>query len=81
MDLFRPTRTLSLGGNKYGFVIVYDYSRCTWYTSLHIKMSLLSSLKYSIKEFKMKNDFVFLLSEVTMGLSLRILSLDQSVKE
>ena len=28
--MFGPTRTLSLGGNKYGFVIVDDYSRYTW---------------------------------------------------
>ena len=30
MDLFGPTRTSSLGGKKYGFVIVDDYSRYTW---------------------------------------------------
>ena len=30
MDLFGITRTLSLGGNKYGFVIGDDYSRYTW---------------------------------------------------
>ena len=30
MDLFGPTRTTSLGGKKYGLVIVDDYSRFTW---------------------------------------------------
>ena len=30
MDLFEPTRTLSLGGKKYDFDIVDDYSRYTW---------------------------------------------------
>ena len=30
LDLFGPTRTLSLGGNKYGLVIVDDFSRFTW---------------------------------------------------
>jgi len=30
MDLFGPSRTKSLGGNYYGLVIVYDYSRFTW---------------------------------------------------
>jgi len=30
MDLFRPSRTMSLGGNYYGLVIVDDYSRFTW---------------------------------------------------
>ena len=28
--VFGPTRTLSLGGKKYGFVIIDDYSRYTW---------------------------------------------------
>ena len=29
IDLFGPTRTTSLGGKKYGLVIVDDYSRFT----------------------------------------------------
>jgi len=30
LNLFGPTRMLSLGGKKYGFVILDDYSRDTW---------------------------------------------------
>jgi hypothetical protein len=30
MDLFGPVTYLSIGGNKYGLVIVDDYSRFTW---------------------------------------------------
>ena len=30
MDLFGPTMTTSLGGRKYGLVIVDDYSHFTW---------------------------------------------------
>jgi len=30
MDLFGPTRTASIGGEKYAFVIVDDFSRFTW---------------------------------------------------
>ena len=30
IDLFEPSRTMSLGGNYYGLVIVDDYSRYTW---------------------------------------------------
>ena len=30
MDLMRPTQTESLGGKKYTFVIVDDFSRFTW---------------------------------------------------
>ena len=30
IDLFGPTRTTSLGGKSYGFVIVDNFSRYTW---------------------------------------------------
>ena len=30
LDLFGPSRTMSIGGNFYGLVIVDDYSRFTW---------------------------------------------------
>ena len=30
MDLFGPVAYLSIGGNKYGFVIVDDYTHFTW---------------------------------------------------
>ena len=30
MDLFGPTRTLSLGGKHYGFVVVDIFSRFSW---------------------------------------------------
>jgi transposase InsO family protein len=30
MDIFGPVAYASIGGNKYGFVIVDDYSRYTW---------------------------------------------------
>ena len=30
MDIFGPVAYISLGGNKYGFIIVDDYSRFTW---------------------------------------------------
>ncbi|WP_161594444.1 integrase catalytic domain-containing protein, partial [Flagellimonas alvinocaridis] len=37
MDLVGPTRTLSLGGRSYAFVIVDDFSRFTWVIFLHSK--------------------------------------------
>jgi len=37
MDLFGPTRMLSLGGKKYGFVMIDDYSSYTWVYSLAFK--------------------------------------------
>jgi hypothetical protein len=30
MDLFGPIAYISIDGNKYGFVIIDDYSRFTW---------------------------------------------------
>jgi len=30
MDLFGPSRTMSLGGNYYSLVVVDDYSNLTW---------------------------------------------------
>jgi hypothetical protein len=30
MDLFGPVAYISIGGNKYGLVIVDDYSHFTW---------------------------------------------------
>jgi hypothetical protein len=30
MDLFGPIAYISIGGNKYGLIIVDDYSRFTW---------------------------------------------------
>ena len=37
MDLFGPTRTTSLGGKKYGLVIIDDFTRFTWVLFLAYK--------------------------------------------
>ena len=37
MDLFGPSRTMSLGGNLYALVVVDDFSRFTWTLFLHSK--------------------------------------------
>jgi hypothetical protein len=37
MDLFGPIAYISIGGNKYGLVIVDDYTRFTWVFFLHDK--------------------------------------------
>jgi len=37
MDLFGPSRTVSLGGNYYALVIVDDFSRYTWTLFLESK--------------------------------------------
>jgi len=37
LDLFGPSRTISIGGNYYALVIVDDYSRFTWTLFLPLK--------------------------------------------
>ncbi|XP_019226340.1 PREDICTED: uncharacterized protein LOC109207804 [Nicotiana attenuata] len=44
LDLFGPTRTASIGGRKYAFVIVDDFSRFTWFNEKRIATSLLSEV-------------------------------------
>ena len=43
LDLFGPTRTTSLGGRKYGLVVVDDFSRFTWVSFLAHKDEAFSS--------------------------------------
>jgi transposase InsO family protein len=55
MDLFGPVSYISIGGNKYGLVIVDDYSRFTWVFFLHDK----SETQGTIKKFarQAQNEF------------------------
>jgi len=46
MDLFGPSRTMSLGGNYYALVIVDDISRFTWTLFLESKSDAFYALKY-----------------------------------
>jgi transposase InsO family protein len=45
MDLFGPVAYISIGGNKYGLVIVDDYSRFTWVLFLQDKSETQEVLK------------------------------------
>jgi hypothetical protein len=49
MDLFGPTQYTSIGGNKYGFVIVDDYTRYTWVFFLVDKSDVFATFKSFIK--------------------------------
>ena len=55
MDLFGPVPYISIGGNKYGFVIVDDYSRFTWVFFLQDK----SEVQETFKKFarRAQNEF------------------------
>jgi transposase InsO family protein len=49
MDLFGSVAYLSLGGNKYGLVIVDDYSRFTWVFFLYDKCQVQEKVKILIR--------------------------------
>jgi transposase InsO family protein len=49
MDLFGPTQYTSIGGNKYGFVIVDDFTRYTWVFFLVDKSDVFVTFKSFVK--------------------------------
>jgi transposase InsO family protein len=55
MDLFGPVAYLSLGGNKYGLVIVDDYSHFTWVFFLQDKSETQEVLKKFLR--RTQNEF------------------------
>jgi transposase InsO family protein len=55
MDLFGPTTYTSVGGNKYGFVIVDDYTRYTWVVFLVDKSDVFATFKSFVK--RIHNEF------------------------
>jgi transposase InsO family protein len=56
IDLFGHIAYISIGGNKYGIVIVDDYSRFTWVFFLHDKSETQEVLKKFLKRAKNKFD-------------------------
>jgi transposase InsO family protein len=55
MDLFRLTTYISVGGNKYSFVIVDDFSTYTWVAFLVDKSDVFTTFKTFIK--RVQNEF------------------------
>lgn len=55
MDLFGPTTYTSIGGNKYGFVIVGDYTRYSWVLFLYDKSEVYDLFKSFVK--RVQNEF------------------------
>jgi hypothetical protein len=49
MDLFGPTTYISIGGSKYGFVIVDDFTRYAWVFFLIDKSDVFATFKTFIK--------------------------------
>ena len=75
IDLFGPSRTPSLGGKSYAFVIVDDFSRYTWIFFLSQKNEAFYEFQSFATKFKMKKVLQSLALEVIMGENLRILTL------
>jgi transposase InsO family protein len=55
MDLFGPISYISIDGNKYGLIIVDDYSYFTWVFFLHNKSETQEVLKKFLK--RAQNEF------------------------
>ena len=53
VDLFGPTMYTSIGGNKYGFVMVDDFTRYTWVFFLVDRVMCLQPSRHSSREFIM----------------------------
>jgi transposase InsO family protein len=56
MDLFGPIAYISIGGNKYGLVIIDDYSRFTWVFFLQDKSETQEVLKKFLRRTQNKFD-------------------------
>ena len=59
MDLFGPSRTMSLGGNYYALVIVDDFSRFTWTLFLESKSDTFSAFKKLARRMQNTKNFSF----------------------
>jgi nicotinamidase-related amidase len=55
MDLFGPIAYINIDGNKYGLIIVDDYSHFTWVFFLHDKSEMQEVLKKFLK--RAQNEF------------------------
>ena len=57
MDLFGPVAYLSISGNKYGLVIIDDYSRFTWIFFVYDKIQVQEKVKIFIRRAQKEFDF------------------------
>ena len=72
MDLFGPSRTMSIGGNYYGLVVVDDFSRYTWTLILVTKDEAFSAYKKLAKIIQNEkncslNQFISLLHLISLA--------------
>jgi len=57
MDLFGPTRTTSLSGKRYGYVLVDDYSRFTWVFFLSHKNEAFHEFQVFYRKIKQEGKY------------------------
>ena len=57
MDLFGPTRSGSLSGKKYGYVLVDDFSRYTWVFFLTHKYEAFNEFQVFYKKVEQKGKY------------------------
>ena len=81
LDLFSPIKTQSLGGKKYGMVIVDDYSRFSWVLFLAHKDGAFDLFKTFCKRIQNEMTFLLFLLEVIMEKNLKINILNPFVKK
>jgi len=60
MDLFAPSRTMSIGANYYGLVVVDDFSRFTWTHFIATKDDAYHAFKKLAKVIRMRKRVAFL---------------------
>ena len=72
MDLFGPTTYTSIGENKYGFVIVDDFTRFIWVFFLVDKSDAFATFKTFIKRVHNEFETTTKKLEVTMDVNSRI---------
>ena len=61
MDLFGPTRVVSLGGMHYAYVLVDNYSRYTWVYFLAHKNDTFEAFKKFAKRVQKEKGFCIFL--------------------
>jgi transposase InsO family protein len=81
MDLFEPVAYLSIGGSKYGLVIVDDYSRFTWIFFLHDKFETQETLKHFLRQAQ--NEFELKVKKIRSdnGSEFKNLQVEEYLKE
>jgi transposase InsO family protein len=81
MDLFGPVAYLSIGGSKYGLVIVDDFSRFTWVFFLQDKTETQGTLKRFLR--RAQNEFELKVKKIRSdnGSEFKNLQVDEYLEE